>query len=415
MDVTGARTIRLDSTNVHLVSEHASPLAEPGGPDAGGQNVHVRELATALAATGHDVTVWTRRDRADLPDVVPLAPGVRVGLLTAGPPRPLPKDELAVHVPALADGLRQAWSVDRPDVVHAHFWMSGLAALAAARELRIPVVQTFHALGAVKRRHQRGEDSSPAQRITAERAIARGADRVIATCSDEVFELARMGVPRGRTAVVPCGVNLDLFSPAGPTTPRTARPRLVSVGRLVRRKGVDETIEALALVPDAELVVAGGAGRSDPDVARLVALAAAHGVSHRVRFLGPVARADLPALFRSADAVVCAPWYEPFGIVPLEAMACGRAVVATAVGGLTDTVVDGVTGRHVPPRQPRALAVALAELLRSPALIEAYGAAGRDRAVSRYSWSRIAAATADVYRMVIEERAASEPMAQDAR
>ena len=134
-----------------------------------------------------------------------------------------------------------------------------------------------------------------------------------------------------------------------------------------------------------------------------------------MRFLGPVTRAELPALLRSADVVVCAPWYEPFGIVPLEAMACGRAVVATAVGGLTDTVVDGVTGRHVPPRQPRALATALAELLRSPALIEAYGAAGRDRALSRYSWNRIAAATAEVYGAVIEERAANEPMARNAR
>jgi len=409
------RPIRIDPTSVHLVSEHASPLAEPGGRDAGGQNVHVRELATALAATGHEVTVWTRRDRTDLPDVVPLAPGVRVCLLKAGPPRPLPKDELVAYVPALTDGLRRAWSEDRPDVVHAHFWMSGMAALAAARDLRVPVVQTFHALGAVKRRHQRAEDSSPPERITTERAIARAADRVIATCSDEVFELARMGVPRGRTAVVPCGVDLDLFSPAGPVAARTARPRLLSVGRLVRRKGVDETIRALTALPGAELVVAGGTGHGDPDMARLAALAHACGVADRVRFLGPVTRGELPALIRSADVVVCAPWYEPFGIVPLEAMACGRAVVATAVGGLTDTVVDGVTGRHVPPRQPRALATALAELLRSPALIEAYGAAGRDRALSRYSWSRIAAATAEVYGAVIEERAANEPMARDAR
>jgi hypothetical protein len=238
------RPIRINPTSVHLVSEHASPLAEPGGRDAGGQNVHVRELATALAATGHEVTVWTRRDRTDLPGVVPLAPSVRVCLLKAGPPRPLPKDELVAYVPALTDGLRRAWSQDRPDVVHAHFWMSGMAALAAARDQRIPVVQTFHALGAVKRRHQRAEDSSPPERIATERAIARGADRVIATCSDEVFELARMGVPRGRTAVVPCGVDLDLFSPGGPVAARTARPRLLSVGRLVRRKGVDETIRA---------------------------------------------------------------------------------------------------------------------------------------------------------------------------
>jgi glycosyltransferase involved in cell wall biosynthesis len=150
-------------------------------------------------------------------------------------------------------------------------------------------------------------------------------------------------------------------------------------------------------------------------MARLRALAVARGVDDRVRFLGPVPRAELPALLRSADAVVCVPWYEPFGMVPLEAMACGRAVVASAVGGLTDTVVDGVTGVHVPPRRPKALAAALRKLLQSPPLAEAYGIAGRDRVLMRYGWDRIAAATADVYRQVAASRAASEPMAQGAR
>jgi D-inositol-3-phosphate glycosyltransferase len=417
MDVpaTVTRQGRIQLTSVHLVSEHASPLADPGGPDAGGQNVHVRELALALAAAGHRVTVWTRRDREDLPGTVAMAPGVQVRLMDAGPPRPVPKDELVRHVPAIAGVLRRAWSVERPDVVHAHFWMSGLAALAAARDLDVPVVQTFHALGTVKRRHQGEQDSSPAERVSTERVVARGVDRVIATCSDEVFELARMGVPRGRISVVPCGVDVDLFSPRGPAVPRGDRRRLVSVGRLVRRKGVDEAIAALSRVTGAELVVAGGTGPDDPDAERLAAVAAARGVGDRVRFHGPVTRGELPALLRSADAVVCAPWYEPFGMVALEAMACGRAVVASAVGGLTDTVVDGVTGLHVPPRQPRALAAALSELLGSPTMVQAYGVAGRDRAVARYTWNRIAAATAEVYQKVIADCGASEPMAQDAQ
>jgi D-inositol-3-phosphate glycosyltransferase len=386
---------------IAMVSEHASPLAAPGSPDAGGQNVHVNELSRALADAGHDVTVLTRRDDPDLPDVVPLHPGVTVHHVDAGPARPIPKDELVPHLPALAEGLGRCWRAEPPDVVHAHFWMSGLAAAAALNDRDIPLVQTFHALGSVKRRHQRGADTSPAGRIPAERALARRVDRVLATCDDELFELIRMGAPRHRVSVVPCGVDALAFAPDGPVAERSERPRLVSVGRLVRRKGVDEVVAALPRVPHAELVVAGGAGDADPDLARLRRLADRCGVADRVRFLGPVSRTRMPALLRSADAVVCAPWYEPFGIVALEAMACGRAVVATAVGGMQDTVVHGVTGLHVPPRRPDALGSALRELVASPTLPFAFGVAGRDRVLARYTWDRVAAATERVYHDVL--------------
>jgi D-inositol-3-phosphate glycosyltransferase len=387
---------------IDLVSEHASPLADPGGPDAGGQNVHVGELAAALVAQGHEVTVWTRRDRPGQPDSVTIGPGVLVRHLDAGPLRPVAKDELLPHLPALADGLRAAWARDRPDVVHANYWMSGLATLAATCELDVPIVQTFHALGSVKRRHQGNADTSPWERVRAEQHLARTVDRIIATCSDEVAELIRLGAPRNRIAVVPCGVDTMTLTPHGPAHPAGRSLRLVSLGRLVRRKGVDEAIVALTEVPDAELVVAGGAGAGDPDLRRLRTLAAAHGVGDRVRFIGPVPRGEVPALLRSADAVVCVPWYEPFGMVALEAMACGRPVVASAVGGLTDTVVDGVTGLLVPPRRPRETGAALRRVLSTPATGEAMGVAGRDRAEKRYGWSLVAAATADVYADVVE-------------
>jgi glycosyltransferase involved in cell wall biosynthesis len=396
---------------VDMVSEHASPLAVPGGVDAGGQNVHVRELAQALARLGHEVTVWTRRDAPELPERIRLGRGVQVRHLAAGPPRPLPKDELLAHVPAMAGALAEAWRRHRPDIVHAHYWMSGLAVLTAAEASGVPTVQTFHALGSVKRRHQGQADTSPNGRVAAERAVAQAVDRIVATCSDEVFELARLGAPRHRIRVVPCGVDTAGFTPNGTALPRAARPRLVTVGRLVRRKGVDETIAALAQVPTAELVVAGGSGPDDPDRLRLAALAAEYRVSHRVRFLGAMPRNRMPELLRSADVVICVPWYEPFGMVPLEAMACARPVVASAVGGLTDTVVDGVTGVLVPPRRPRELAAAVRRLLRSPALIDALGTAGRDRAVARYGWDRVAAATADVYDQVV----ALGPVARAAR
>ena len=393
--------------HIAMVSEHASPLAAPGGPDSGGQNVHVRELSRALASAGHQVTVLTRRDDPDRPDVVAVQPGVTVRHIAAGPARPIPKDDVVEHIPELACGLGKRWRFEPPDIVHAHFWMSGLAATAALRDLDIPLVQTFHALGCVKRRHQGAADTSPESRIRAERLLTRRADRVVATCEDELFELIRMGAPRHRVSIVPCGVDTREFAPDGPTAPRGGRPRLVSIGRLVRRKGVDEVVAALATVPDAELLVAGGqeaAADGDPDVARLRDVAARCGVTERVRFLGAVPRHQVPALLRSADAVVCAPWYEPFGIVALEAMACERAVVATAVGGMQDTVVHGVTGLHVPPRRPDVLGAALRELLACPTLPTAFGAAGRARVLARYTWERVAAATERVYVDVLDER-----------
>lgn len=399
---------------IAMVSEHASPLAAVGGVDAGGQNVHVLELGTALAAAGHDVTVWTRRDDDRTPDVVAVRPGLTVRLVTAGPRAHVPKDELVPHLPAFARCLQADWTARRPDVVHAHFWMSGMAAVSAAAPLDLPVVQTFHALGSVKRRHQGDDDTSPLGRVSAERAVASRVDRVIATCTDEVFELARLGAPRRRATVVPCGVDTAAFTPEGAVFPRSERPRLVVLGRLVRRKGVDEVIAALRRLPDVELLVAGGPAGSaedgpvldrDPDARRLRHAAATAGVADRVRLLGAVARADVPALLRSADAVVCVPWYEPFGIVPLEAMACGRPVVASAVGGIQDTVVDQVTGLLVPPRRPDALASALRTLLATPSQALACGIAGRDRVLARYGWDRIAEATAAVYAEVLAERA----------
>ena len=393
---------------VAMVSEHASPLAALGGVDAGGQNVHVAALATALARTGAEVVVHTRRDDPLLPRRVALAPGVVVDHVDAGPPRQLPKDELLPHMEEFAARLAGRFAAREPDVVHSHFWMSGMAALEAARGT--PVVHTFHALGVVKRRHQGGKDTSPASRLGEERELAASADRIVATCTDEVFELLRLGVDRRRVSVIPCGVDLSLFGPAGPREPRReGRARIVVVGRLVERKGVGNAITALAQLPGAELVIAGGpeAARldSDPVARRLRRLARSLGVAERVDLRGRVERAALPALLRSADAVVCVPWYEPFGIVPLEAMACGVPVVASAVGGMIDTVVDGMTGVHVPPRRPDLVAGALASLLADPARRQSLGSAGAERARTRYSWDLVARATLDVYRTLVASAA----------
>jgi len=392
--------------HIAMVSEHASPLAVLGGVDAGGQNVHVAALAAALARRGHELTVYTRRDSLTPPDRVKLADGVHVEHVPAGPPTEMPKDEILGHIGEFSAYLARRWTQDPPDLVHTHFWMSGLAGLAGARRLGTPVVHTFHALGSVKRRYQRARDTSPPERLRLEKALGRTVARVVATCGDEVGELIRMGVPRSSISVVPCGVDVERFRPDGPAAPRRpGRRRLVSIGRLVERKGVDDVIRALALVPGTELLVAGGpdatALDADPEVARLRELAGRHRVANRVSFLGRVPREDVPALLRSADVVVCVPWYEPFGIVPLEAMACGVPVVVSAVGGLTDSIVDGTTGVLVLPRRPDVLAHQLRRLLNDPVRREAYGVAGVDRARSRYTWDRIAAETEVVYSEVL--------------
>jgi D-inositol-3-phosphate glycosyltransferase len=397
---------------IAMVSEHASPLAVLGGVDAGGQNVHVAALATALGRRGDEVVVHTRRDDETLPRRVRLASGVDVDHVRAGPPAALPKDELLPHMDAFASDLREQWSARRPDVVHAHFWMSAVASLTAARPLGIPVVHTFHALGTVKRRQQGANDTSPAERLGFERWIAGAVDRIVATCTDEVFELLRMGADRRAITVIPCGVDLARFAPHGPAEARPAcAMRLVAACRLVERKGIGNAISALAEVPGAELHVAGGPDvfelAGDAEARRLRTLAEEVGVSDRVVLRGRVAREAMPALLRSADAVVCVPWYEPFGIVPLEAMACGVPVVATAVGGQIDSVVHGVTGVHVPPRDPAVLATALRDLLADGARREALGREGCKRARRLYDFDRIAGATRDVYADLV--RAARRP------
>lgn len=404
---------------ISMVSEHASPLAALGGVDAGGQNVHVAALSAALARRGHHVTVYTRRDSQELPARVRIFPGLDVVHLQAGPARHVPKDELLPFMGELATGISRDWERRPPDLVHGHFWMSGLAALDAARRpggrTPVPVVQTFHALGTVKRRHQGMADTSPVERQWLEPSVGRGADRIIATCSDEAFELKAMGIPAERISIAPCGVDLDLFPGARPADKRVRRHRILSVGRLVPRKGVDVVIRALPLLRDAgfddvELLIVGGGGdaaetEADAEARRLLAIAAELDVRTAVCFRGQVPREAMPGIFRSADAVVCTPWYEPFGIVPLEAMACGIPVVAAAVGGLRDTVVDQVTGLHVPPGDPQATAGALMELLGDQRLRRKLGCAGQRRARARYSWDRVAAETEKAYLQALAGRA----------
>ncbi len=415
---------------IALVSEHASPLATIGDVDAGGQNVYVAALSRTLAGRGHDVRIYIRRDDPVLPERVELAPGATVIHVPAGPPQPLPKDDLLPWMPAFGRWMARDWGNQppnsdpwldpsaRPDLVHAHFWMSGLAAREAIRAVQragrpaVPHVQTFHALGAVKQRMQGSDDTSPPGRIGAESELARVADVVLATCQDEMAELIALGATPSSIDIVPCGVDLDHFQPFGPAelpgrTPRLAggQHRLLSVGRLVERKGMATIIEALPSLPGTHLTIAGGPPAelvaADPQASRRRELAGQLGVADRVHLLGQVSRSQMPALMRWSDLVVATPWYEPFGMVPLEAMASGRAVVASATGGLLDTVHPEVTGVLIPPRDPDALAAVLAGLLGRPERRQAMGTAGRRLVEERYGWDRITQNVERVYTAVV--------------
>jgi D-inositol-3-phosphate glycosyltransferase len=382
---------------IAMISEHVSPLADGGGA----QRRHVADLSAALAGSDQEVRVYTRRDRAGLDDVVTMTSGVRVVHVPAGPAETLPADLLLPYMGEFAKWLQQAWTAGwRPDVVHAHFWTSGLAAVTAARQLGIPVVQSFHELADITAKPDTG-----ASRSGYERALGRAVDRVVAQSQDEVQDLVRIGVPRARLTVVPAGVDSVRFSPEGPAVARDPeRPRILSVGRLVERKGFGDVIQAMRYVPGAECVVVGGPPpeqlATDPGAKSLRALAERFQVADRVRLVGGVPARDMPEWYRSADVLVAAPWQEQFELSPLEAMACGVPVVGTAVGGLTETVVDGLTGDLVAARDPRALGGALRRLINDKVRRFAYATAALDRARQAYSWKRVAAQVGSVYQAV---------------
>jgi glycosyltransferase involved in cell wall biosynthesis len=401
---------------IAVISEHASPACPLGSVDSGGQNVYVGELARALGASGHAVDVFTRRDDPDLPEVVEWTKGVRLVHVPAGPAAAVPKEEMLPFMPPFRDFMLHFTRRERIryDLVHANFWMSGWVAAELRRELGLPFVATFHALGRVRRFHQREADRFPEERIAIEQRIVAEADRVIAECPQDEQDLMELyGADPARIAIVPCGFDPSEMWPVQRSLARFAigidpHDRIVlQLGRLVPRKGIDNVIEALARVRrrrpfGARLLVVGGAhedARNDPspELARLRGVANDEGVADAVTFVGRRCRDVLKYFYSAADVFVTTPWYEPFGITPLEAMACGTPVVGANVGGIKFSVVDGETGYLVPPKDPEMLADRLIHLFDNPAVARRQSQAALRRVHQLFTWKTVTEAMLAVY------------------
>lgn len=404
------------TTRIAIISEHASPLARPGSVDCGGQNVYVAEVAKRLEAAGNEVDVFTRRDDPAVPRVARWSHGVRVVHVPAGPARFVPKedllpymDEFAANVVDYCRRLRR-----RFDVSHANFFMSGLASLALRKAMGTPFVVTFHALGRVRRMHQAGADHFPPERADIEARLVASADRIIAECPQDAGDLRDLyGAEEARVRMVPCGVDPFVFHAVPRELARAAVgvPRdqftVLQLGRLVPRKGVDDAIRAVALarrqhgVPAALVIVGGDHDEPDaehtPEIARLRGVAQDMGVAHAVRFVGRRDPSVLRLFYSAADVFISMPWYEPFGMTPLEAMACGTPVIGSAVGGLTHTIEHGRTGFLVPPHSPAEAAGRIAELFHAPDLRAEFGRAGLRRTRARFSWDAVVESLGRVY------------------
>lgn len=405
------------SLRIALISEHASPLARPGGVDAGGQNVYVAQVARALAAMGHHVDVFTRCDSPQLAACVFMRSRLRVFNVCAGPLDFVPKEQLMSYMPAFVQSMRRIVRHSLPyDLVHANFFMSGWVAMALQRALGLPMVVTFHALGLVRQQHQGSADAFPPVRIDIERRIVRRAQRLIAECPQEREDLLRLyGADASRISTVPCGVDLQQFRPRDRAA---ARHRLglapdefvvLQLGRLVPRKGIEHVVRAVARLHGSlkpRLLIVGGETRQPdeartPELARLRAIAQASGAGERVVFVGQRDRDELADYYAAADVFATTPDYEPFGITPLEAMACCTPVLGSAVGGIQHTVVDGVTGFLVPPADAPALAQRMALLQANPALRMAMGRAGMARVRSLFTWDKVATGLDAAYRLAL--------------
>ncbi len=403
---------------IAVLCMHTSPLAQPGTGDGGGMNVYVRELATSMARAGVRCEVYTRADDPSQPGTVDVEPGFRVHYLQAGPLAVVEKEDLAALVPVFADAVELHLLANQinPDVIHANYWLSGQAGVLLKFRFGVPLVTTFHTLALVK---AAGNDPEPEARSIAERNVVACSDLVCASCTVERDQLVHLyGAEPGLVIEIPLGVHHAFFSPGARMGARQAvsatigqlrsGPLMLFVGRLQPLKGAELAVQALAELrrPDVTLLIVGGpSGRGgDAELLHLKELIAARGVQGQVQFVSPQPHYLLSTFYRAADVVLVPSRSESFGLVALEASACGTPVIASAVGGLQSLIDDGVTGWLISTRNPQEYAERLRLLFAHPDMARAMGDAAANRA-RRYAW----AATAQRVKAAFEELAANAP------
>lgn len=407
---------------IAFISEHASPLALLGGVDNGGQNVYVAELSMQLARKGYHIDIYTRRDSADVPEIVEYKPNVRVIHVTAGPPVFIPKEQLLTYMQEFT--FHMLFFMSRHELyyelIHAHFFMSALVASNIKKATGIPYVVTFHALGLVRKLHQQQQDGFPPERTLIEKHVIDDANLVVAECPQDKEDLiVHYNANPDRIAIVPCGFNPREFYPIERSVARDFlrmskhEKIILQLGRMVPRKGVDNVIRALGIAKNytrnnLHLLVVGGESdlpdpQLTPEIGRLQQIAIEQNVYDMVTFTGRKTRSILKYYYAAADVFISTPWYEPFGITPLEAMACGTPVIGSNVGGIKYSVVDEHTGFLVPPRDPDMLADKICELLNNPTLHATLCKNAIKHVRHAFTWHTVASSIHQVYTKVLTD------------
>ncbi len=394
-----------------FISFHACPLAAPGQGKSGGMNVYVRELSRAIGESGVPVDIFTREHEDARASIEWIAPNVRVIHLPGGPHEASVGD-LFAHLPEFLDGVR-AFQVKNDieyDVVHSHYWLSAWIGQRFARGLGIPHLVTFHTLALIKMQSRAGE-SEPEEREVVEREAMLTADRIIAFSGHERDAMARLyGADPDRVMLAPCGVDLIKFRPLDQKEVRqrlglNGEKVLLYVGRVEPLKGLDLLVETAAQMDSGEeevrMMVVGGGGPGEPETDRVRRLAEERKVDGIIDFVGRVDHDDLPIYYNAADVCVVPSYYESFGLVALESMACGTPVVATRVGGLPTIVQHGHTGYLKSWRCPEAFANSVEMIISSSGLQESLGAAARRRA-EQMGWENVASMISKEYRVLTD-------------
>jgi len=404
---------------IAFISDHASPLASLGGVDTGGQNVYVAQLAVSLAGLGHVIDIFTRQEDASAPQIVYWKRNVRVIHIKAGPADILPKEELLPYMNEFRENM-ELFIRERNisyNIIHANFFMSALVASQISSRFNTPYVVTFHALGHVRRIYQGDQDRFPLERLLIEESIVKDAHHIIAECPQDREDLMNFyNADDNKISIIPCGFSKEEFKPVNKLYARkllglNSEDKIVlQLGRMVPRKGIDNVIRALGKLQqtDIRLLVVGGEGEEtdsdkNSELKRLKDIARDEGVSARVIFAGRRGRDMLKYYYAAADIFITTPWYEPFGITPLEAMACGTPVIGADTGGIKYSVEDGKTGFLVPPRDPESLAEKISLLINDEGLLKQMSRNAVKRVNKSFTWLKIAEAAAGLYTMVIEE------------